>query len=313
MAMWRTGLLVIALAASTLVGGCGGSTDSGGSARGSGSGSGSTRVTVVASTDVYGDIVKDIAGDRAGSAVTITSIINDPGADPHSYEADPQNQLALSRADVVIENGGGYDDFVGRMLSASKSKAAVVNAVDIAGVKAPAGGELNEHVWYDFPAMEKLVMRLEGALAKADPAGATTYAKNTRAFIAKLHGFESIEAGIKKKYAGTGVAITEPVPVYLLDASGLVVKTPAPFSEAVEEGTDVSVRVLRQTEQQFADHEVKLLAYNEQTTGAETRAVLRAAASAGVPVVPVTETLPKGKTYLTWMAGNLAAVAKALR
>jgi zinc/manganese transport system substrate-binding protein len=57
---------------------------------------------------------------------------------------------------------------------------------------------------------------------------------------------------------------------------------------------------------------VKLLAYNEQTSGPETEKVLSAAKSAGVAIVPVTETLPSGKDYMSWMTSNLDAVAKAL-
>ncbi|CAG7844998.1 hypothetical protein USB125703_01253 [Pseudoclavibacter triregionum] len=77
----------------------------------------------------------------------MTSIIDDPNKDPHEYEASAQNQLALSNAQVVIENGGGYDDFVDTMLdSAGNDSATVLDAVDISGKTAEDGEELNEHV-----------------------------------------------------------------------------------------------------------------------------------------------------------------------
>jgi zinc/manganese transport system substrate-binding protein len=57
---------------------------------------------------------------------------------------------------------------------------------------------------------------------------------------------------------------------------------------------------------------VRALVYNEQTSGPETEQVLAAAQSAGVPVVPVTETLPEGEDYLGWMGANLDAVVAAL-
>jgi zinc/manganese transport system substrate-binding protein len=57
---------------------------------------------------------------------------------------------------------------------------------------------------------------------------------------------------------------------------------------------------------------VKLLAYNEQTSGPETARVLAAAKAHGIPVVPVTETLPPGKAYLSWMTDNLTAIKQAL-
>jgi zinc/manganese transport system substrate-binding protein len=267
-----------------------------------------SELSVVASTNVYGDIAKAIAG----NAVKVTSIMDNPSQDPHSFEASAQNQLALSKADVVIENGGGYDDFMNTMLNAGGAKkATVIDVVDLSGKKA-AGGELNEHVWYDFPTVQKLTTKLVQVLSTADASQASTFKKNGDAFAAKLTQLENREVQLKQQYAGAGVAVTEPVPLYMLDAIGLQNKTPQAFSAAIEAGTDVSPAVLKETIDLFSSGSVKLLAYNEQTSGPETEKVLSAAKSAGVAVVPVTETLPSGKDYMSWMTANLDAVAEAL-
>lgn len=266
------------------------------------------RISLVASTDVWGDIAQQVGGDR----VDVTSIITDPAADPHSYEADTKVKLAISKASVVVENGGGYDDFVDTLLDSVDTEPTVVNAVEVSGKSAADGAELNEHVWYDFPTVAKVASSIADALGKADAANAATYTANAAAFTAKLTPLEDAEAAVKAAHAGTGVAITEPVPVYLLDACGLVDETPAAFSEAVEEGTDVSASVLNQTLSLFSDRKVALLVYNEQTSGPETERVLAAAKDAGVGVVPVTETLPEGEDYLAWMKDNVDAVQTAL-
>lgn len=274
----------------------------------SSAGSDDGTLRVVASTDVYGDIATTIGGD----AVHVTSLMTDPAQDPHSFEASAQNQLAVSKADVVIENGGGYDDYMQTLVKGAKnSDVKVLNVVDLSGKKA-VGGELNEHVWYDFPTVSTFAGALADALGAADPSKKATFEKNAAAFTEKVSALESTEAELKASYAGEGVAITEPVPLYLLDAIGLVNKTPEKFSAAIEEETDVSPVVLKDTLQLFSGHEVKLLAYNEQTTGAETEKVLAAAKAAGIPVVPVTETLPAGTHYIEWMRGNLDAVKDAL-
>lgn len=270
-------------------------------------------VNVVASTDVWGDIASQIAGELSGKSVMITSIISDPSADPHSYEASTKNQLALSKAQLVIENGGGYDDFVATMLkTANNSSATVLNAVDISGKTAPAGGDLNEHVWYDFPTVDKVAQQISDALGQKDPSNKATYEANEKAFTDKVQGLSKSADDIKSAHSGAPVAITEPVPVYMLDACGLVNKTPEEFSEAVENDTDVSASVLKQTTDLFDNKQVELLAYNEQTTGDSTTAVLNAASKNSIPVVPVTETLPSGKNYVSWMQSNLDALAKAL-
>ncbi|MFF5289235.1 metal ABC transporter solute-binding protein, Zn/Mn family [Paractinoplanes globisporus] len=302
--LWAIGALSLVMAASA----CGSSADGSPGSVGASSGGG-TSLSVVASTNVYGDVVEQIAGDK----VEVTSIISDPDADPHSYEANSRTQLQLSKADVVIENGGGYDDFVDTMLkAANNSKVTVLNVVDISGKKAPAGGELNEHVWYDFPTMEKFVAELVTTLSAKDPAGASAFQAGGAAFTEKLKHLEGTEASIKAAHTGAGAAITEPVPLYLLEACGLVNKTPAEFSEAIEEGTDVSASVLSETLDLFSRRKVSLLAYNEQTSGPETEKVKDAAAAAKISVVPVTETLPAGKDYVSWMSGNLTAIQTAL-
>jgi zinc/manganese transport system substrate-binding protein len=121
------------------------------------------RVSIVASTNVYGEIAAQIAGDHAD----VTSIITSAAQDPHSYEASAQDQLAVADAYLVIHNGGGYDAFVDTLLDASgNDDVEVLDAVEISGLAAEdesdgehAEGEgddaghdhiegFNEHVWY---------------------------------------------------------------------------------------------------------------------------------------------------------------------
>ena len=267
-------------------------------------------VRVVTSTDVYGDIVKTIGGD----AVAVTSVIDDPDKDPHEYEGDAQTQLAISKAQLVVENGGGYDDFIATMLDAGTAKPTVVDVTEVSGYdQEPATGEFNEHLWYDFPTMARLAERLSTELSTLRPDQAATFRAGAASFTKGLDGLEKGEAAIKAEHAGDGVAVTEPVPLYLLEAAGLTNKTPEEFSEAIEEDTDVAPAVLQQTLDLFATKQVQLLVYNQQTTGPQTEAVLGAAQRSGVAVVPVTETLPSGETYLSWMQKNVDAVAAAAR
>jgi zinc/manganese transport system substrate-binding protein len=264
---------------------------------------------VVASINVYGDVVERIGGDR----VRVVALITDPAQDPHSYEAGTRNQLELSRAKVVVENGGGYDDFVGEMLRGTKnSSAEVVNAVEVSGKAPDDGGEFNEHVWYDVPTMGRLADRIADALAKAAPADADVFRKNATAFKEDLEAVRATEARIKKEHQGVAVAVTEPVPLYMIQACGLRNITPPDFSEAVEEGDEVSARVLRETVDLFAEARAEALVYNEQTSSPQTERVEQAARDSGVPVVSVTETLPPGKDYVAWMNDNVNALKRAL-
>jgi zinc/manganese transport system substrate-binding protein len=301
--MWaRAWPPLLASAAVLLLAGCGG---------GAAAAPADPRVDVVASTNVWGDVAAAIGGDR----VRVTSIVSDASADPHSFEASARTRLAVSRADVVIENGGGYDPFMTQLRSAAGPKAHVIDAVDVSGAASSAraaGRQLNEHVWYDFAAVGKVAAKITDVLAAADSADAATFRANGAAFQAKLSGLIAAEHTARQHTQGAGVAVTEPVPMYLLDALGAVDRTPPAFARAVENGDEVSPVVLRHTLDLLSGGEVKALVYNDQTTDPQTELLKKAARDHHVAVVPVTETVPPGKSYVQWMSDNVGAISKAL-
>ncbi|MEY2849139.1 MAG: hypothetical protein RI885_1806 [Actinomycetota bacterium] len=293
---------------------------------------------IVASTDVYGDIAEQIVGDLA----EVTSIITSAAQDPHSYEASAQDQLALSRADLVIENGAGYDSFI-ETLIADNTTAEVLSASETSGLLEESGehseepgehsdeegdqaqgvdehaGEeqdhiegFNEHVWYSFHGVERIAAAIADDVSAIDEANAATYRQNYETFAAKLEVLHDRVHDLEPSTTGLSVAITEPVPLYLVSDAGLVNATPEAFSEAIEEGTDVSPAVLKETLGLFGTGDIAFLAYNDQTAGPETEQVRDAAEAAGVPVVDFTETLPEGEDYLGWMTANVDAIESAL-
>lgn len=259
------------------------------------------RVRIVASTNVYGDIAQTIGGDF----VNVTSLIDGANQDPHSFEASAQDQLAMSKADLVIENGGGYDPFMETLLAAAGADTETITVytefADFMSAYDSALPMSNEHVWYSFLAMKVLSDHLATSLSELDPEHADTFADNAAAFDAQLDtlGQRAAGSGYKK------LAMTEPVPEYLLVTAGLFNATPSGFTEAIEEGSDVPPLALEQTLDLFSNDEVVLLAYNEQTASPETERVRSAAEAAGIPVVNFTETLPEGETYVSWMTANV--------
>ena len=258
-------------------------------------------IHIVASTNVYGDIAAAVGGDQ----VEVVSIVDDPAQDPHSVEGSARIQLALSQADIVIMNGGGYDDWMQTMLDGLDHEPTLINVTVLSGYNAPS--DFNEHLWYDFDTIEKLAVELR-MLVASDGAPLPDID-----FWDRLGDLRTRENVLAEAVLDTGVAITEPVPLYLLTACGLDNVTPPAFSEAIEEGTDVPPAALRDTLALFASGRAALLVYNEQTTSPETEQVKDAAIAAGVPVVAVTETLPPGTHYLDWMSQNLDALEAALK
>jgi zinc/manganese transport system substrate-binding protein len=209
-------------------------------------------------------------------------------------------------------NGGGYDDFATQMLDASGNDTAIViDAVELSGYEAAAEG-FNEHVWYDYPTVRRVVAAIASALDEVDPAGAEGYDAATARLDAGLQDLQQRATGLAATASGRGVVITEPVPLYLLQALGLTNLTPPEFSEAIEEDTDVPPVLLQSVLTLLGDGSAALVVYNEQTGGPQTDAILDSASENRVPVVGVTETLPSGTDYLGWQAGYLDRISTAL-
>ncbi|MFP5313029.1 MAG: metal ABC transporter solute-binding protein, Zn/Mn family, partial [Actinomycetes bacterium] len=137
----------------------------------------------------------------------------------------------------------------------------------------------------------------------------TANAASFKSSLAALH--QKLDT-LKGAAAGDRVAVTEPVPLYLLEDAGLANATPEEYTAAIEEGGDVPPAILKEASDLVASRSVRLLAYNAQTESPQTEALKEAAHTAAVPVVDFTETLPEGKTYLQWMTDNVNTISNVL-
>jgi zinc/manganese transport system substrate-binding protein len=265
------------------------------------------KLRVVAGENFWGDIAAQIGGDR----VSVTSIVRDPGTDPHDYEADVHTAATLAGARLVIENGLGYDDFLRKLLSASPAHhRTTLVAGDVVDVH---GRDANPHLWYGPGYVTRVARAIEAVLAKAAPADAGAFQANLRRFLAGEGRVIDVVQRIKAKYAGAKVAYTERVPGYLVAAAGLRLGTPASFSQSIEDGNDPSPADAAAFERALTDRSVTVLLYNAQVTDAATNRLRQLAIKSGVAVVGMTETLPpKDADYQTWQANQARALLAAL-
>lgn len=294
-----------------------------GCASGSGDPQDDGTLTVVASTNVWGSVVAAVAGD----AVEITTLIDDPAADPHSYESTPADAAAVTDADLVVFNGGGYDEFMEAILGTLDGKPAV-NAFELAAVGGSGHSEdethseedthahqggTNEHIWYELPAVEAVAERVADELGRMLPDQAETFTTNAESFHEDIDAIAEQVAGIEAAHPRARVALTEPIAVYLIEDAGLTNVTPPDFLKAVEEGTDPPAAAVATTRQLIMSRQVAALIHNPQTETPVTQQVRADAAAAGIPVVEMTETLPEGSGYVEWMTAQVDALASALQ
>ena len=262
-------------------------------------------LTVVASTNVWGAVVSAVAG----PGVEVRSLISDPAADPHSYESTPADAAAIAGADLVVWNGGGYDEFVQQAIGADPALAGkTVEAFTSRGDQA----DDDEHVWFDPAAVKGVVTQVTDRLAAVEPDQATALRERAAAFTGRVDQESAALAGIGAARPGSRVVSTEPIAHYLLRTAGVADVTPPAFSEAVEAEADPPAAALVQTRDLLTARGAGALVFNPQTETPLTEQLRATATGAGLPVVDVTETLPAGRDYLQWLDGNRTALAGAL-
>jgi zinc/manganese transport system substrate-binding protein len=263
-------------------------------------------VRVVAAENVYGDIARQIGG----AHVDVTSILTSPSADPHLYEPGTVAGLRVAQAQLVIQNGLGYDAFMTKLERAAPSSTRrVLTIADVLGVR---GSDANPHLWYDVPQLPRIAGAIADALVSVDPAHATAYRRNRARFVASLAPLDAAVRQIRRIDHGEPVAYTEPVPGYLLAAAGLVNRAPAGFTRAIEDGAEPSPQNVSAMYDLVRRRRVRVLLYNAQAVSPITSIVQHTAQDADVPVVGVTETLPPHMTFQQWQLAQVRALAREL-
>ena len=262
-------------------------------------------VSVVAAENFYGDLARQLGAGH----VAVTSILSDPNVDPHAYESSVQNGVAVSQAQLVIQNGAGYDTWIDKLLSASPNPERVVLvAYDLAGVKLTD----NPHVWYSADNMDAIAQRITAVLEKLDSPHAADYRTALADFRKSLTPIRQKIAEIKAKYQGAPIGLTETIFLYQTGPAGLQVLTPFEFEKAIAEGNDPPAAAVISADDQITKRKIKVLIYNAQTVTPLTNNLQSEASQNGIPSVAVTETMPAGMTYQTWMLAQLNDLERAL-
>ena len=262
------------------------------------------KIAVVAAENFYGDIARQIGGDR----VAVVSIMNNPDQDPHLFETTPGIVRQIADAQIAVLNGANYDPWMEKLLSAApRAGRLVINAAALTRHK---GGD-NPHLWYDPSVMPTVARALNAAFSEADSAHGKDYDARLKTTLASLERIAQRVAQMKAKHAGAAITATEPVFGPMAEALGLTMRNQN-FQLAMMNDTEPSARDVAAFEDDLKNHKVKVLLYNSQVSEKLTLRLLDIARQAKVPVVGVTETQPANLSFQDWMLGELDALDKAL-
>ena len=302
---------------------------------------GSTGVIKVAtSTNVWASVIELIGGDY----VEVTAIITDPLQDPHSYEASARDQLAIADAELVIANGGGYDEFMDVLVSAAEGEKVFLKLVEgehkHTGDEHAHEGEAahadehaheeeeahadehshghdhdhgNEHIWYDLELVAAAAELIVEAINELRPEAFDEVNQNYDFFLSELANLEVRVEALRERSQGTALIALEGVGNLLLEDAGFEDITPADLADAIEEEREVSAASLDEAKALISGKVAGLLVVNAQMLDQVSDALIETADQSGVPVVTLSELIVNpDQNYLDFMAEVLDKLQEAV-
>ncbi len=264
-------------------------------------------IVAVGAENEYANVIQQVGG----KYVQVSAIMSNPNTDPHTFEASASVARTVSAAQLVVQNGVGYDTFMNTIENAAPSGSRKVIVVqNLLGLP---DSTPNPHLWYKPETMPAVASAIAADLAAIQPKHAAYFKANAAAFIASLTAWDNAIAAFKAKYPDTPVATTEPVADYMLQAVGADNMTPWALQADIMNGTDPSAQDVATQRSLFTQHQVKVFLYNQQVTDTLTESFITLAQQNGIPVVGVYETMPvPGYDYQSWMLTEVQDLQKAV-
>jgi zinc transport system substrate-binding protein len=172
-----------------------------------------TKLQVVTTFLPMTQFTRAVAGERAE-----VSQLLPPNAEPHDYQAKPEDVRRLANAQVLVTNGLGMEEFLASTIkNAENPKLRIVDSsrgvvtLTSEAVTETAGsdhnhahehGELNPHIWLDPKRAIKQVENIRDGLIAADPEGKPVYTANAAQFISELKTLDAEITTSLKAYSG---------------------------------------------------------------------------------------------------------------
>ncbi len=265
------------------------------------------QIVAVGAENEYTSVLQQVGGQY----VRASAIMSNPNTDPHTFEASASVAREISSAQLVVQNGVGYDTFMESIEKAVPDSGRKL--IDVQKLRGLPDSTPNPHLWYDPATMPAVATAIASDLAAIQPAHAAYFRANARKFVSSLGPWIQALGSFKEKYPNTPVAVTEPVADYLLQAAGADIKTPFEFQADIMNGTDPSAQDVALERSLFTGHKVTVFLYNRQVTDTLTESFISLAQANGIPVVGVYETMPTpGYTYQSWMLAETRALQQAV-
>lgn len=254
--------------------------------------------------------------EQVGGPLIDLEVLVAPGQSPHHFEPTPQQVARVSSADVLFTIGVGFErGFVPSLRDMNPKLTVVDTRAGITlrpmadaccaahgapghthGHEGEPAGEGDPHIWLD-PRLVKVQARtMADALARLDPANASTYRRNASDFATRLDALHDALATRLAPYRNREFFVFHPAYGYFADAYGLR-QVPVEVN-----GREPSAQELTELIKRARASGVRTVFYQPQYSSKSAQAV---ADAIGGKIVPMDELARDYVTNLHQMADDL--------
>ncbi|MBQ1509944.1 MAG: zinc ABC transporter substrate-binding protein [Selenomonadaceae bacterium] len=242
--------------------------------------------------------------------VTVTNMTKPQTGCLHDYQLTTEDMKTLEKADALIANGAGMENFLDKVIKEQKNLKVIDASKGMELLK--DGDEENPHVWLSVTADIQQVRNITEQLKAADPKHADAYQANADAYIAKLEALKKeMHEALDNVPHKDIVTFHEAFP-YFAKEFGLHIltvierepgsePTPAELQAVIEQVKPLTAKVLF-TEPQYSPDAAKTIA---RETGARIYTL--------DPVVTGEAKESAMDAYLTTMRKNMETLKEALQ
>jgi zinc transport system substrate-binding protein len=252
--------------------------------------------------------LKTLVEQVGGSQVAVASLVQ-PGQSPHAFEPSPRQVAELSRADLYVRAGLGFEDaWMERVTSANPN----MDVLDLREGLALRTLEAHDHrhhshdghdhsgpdphVWTSPPLVRQMSLAVRDALIRLDPARRASYEANQVALAAELDALDAELRDLLADAPQRRFMVYHPAWGYFADTYGLT-------QIAIErEGKEPGARALAALIDQARQEGVRLILVQPQMNPKAAEQVARAIGGTVVSADPL------APDY----AGSLRRVARLL-
>ena len=259
-------------------------------------------ITVAASINQWGSLASEIGGDD----VEVTSILTSTNVDAHDFEPQTSDLTTLSKAEIVVANGAGYDTW------ATKSRGSESTLVSAAQIVGASDGD-NPHLWFSKDARAGMAKELANTFSKARPELKESFTERLKDWQEREKKLDLAMSNFADTHSDATYAATESVAYYLMSDMGIKDLTPTGYAQASANDGEVAPADLQEFQKLVEAKKTSVVINNSQEASDATNMITGTAGKSDVPVVDVSEQMPEQyETLLDWVNALMNNVIKAI-